>query len=161
MNQILLDKFLQDIENTIGSYRFERGKVVDNLRELQERVKRQGYYTSKDYQEWLMLRREGEKSACGWRCGMNKMLIAKELVAAANDLMAAERIVAQWETLPSGWTKGSLKSFWDSLSGSGSVKDKFYRCVDKIKGTDIDNPEAFCGSLFDQFLDPSWRGEGR
>lgn len=68
---------------------------------------------------------------------------------------------AQWETLPTGWTKASLKSFYDNLAGGGDAKKKFYSCVEKIGDTDITSPEKFCGSLLDQFMDPSWRGVGR
>ena len=33
---------------------------------------------------------------------------------------------AAWEGLPRGWTKASLKSFYDSLAGGGNAKKKFY-----------------------------------
>ena len=68
---------------------------------------------------------------------------------------------AQWETLPTGWTKASLKSFYDSLAGGGDAKKKFYHCVEKIGDTDVTNPEAFCGSLLDNFLSKTWRSVGR
>lgn len=77
------------------------------------------------------------------------------------DVHHASQKKAQWESLPSGWTKESLRSFYDSLAGGGDAKKKFYNCVEKVKGTDITNPESFCGSLLDQFLDSSWRGVGR
>lgn len=91
---------------------------------------------------------------------MNRNMVARELVGIAMELEALEREAA-WETLPEGWTKESLKSFYDSLAGGGDAKKKFYSCVEKMKGTDVKNPESFCGSLLDQFMDPSWRGVGR
>lgn len=117
---------------------------------------------------------------------MNKMAVAKELVEIAKLLtgttgtfecphcgtkvlentgycVKCEKKVkeAAWEGLPTGWTKASLKSFYDSLAGGGDAKKKFYHCVGKIGDTDVTNPEAFCGSLLDQFLSKSWRGVGR
>jgi hypothetical protein len=91
---------------------------------------------------------------------MDRIMVAEELVKIAKELIASEKDAA-WEGLPKGWTKESLKSFYDSLAGGGDAKKKFYHCVEKIKDSDVTNPESFCGSLFDQFLDPSWRGVGR
>jgi len=68
---------------------------------------------------------------------------------------------AKWESLPRGWTESSLGSFYKSLAGAGDAKAKFYRCVDKMGGSDVTDPNAFCGALLDRFLDPSWRGVGR
>jgi hypothetical protein len=64
---------------------------------------------------------------------------------------------AQWGKLPKGWTEASLKSFWGSMVGE--VKHKVTKCIDKMKGTEIDDPGAFCASLADRIEGKGWRSE--
>jgi hypothetical protein len=68
-------------------------------------------------------------------------------------------LTEQWEMLPRGWTKESLRQFWDTLTdntpaGEGGVR----KCVAKIKKAypEVDDPEAFCASAADQLF-PGWR----
>jgi len=68
-------------------------------------------------------------------------------------------LTEQWETLPKGWTKESLRSFWDTLTGGTEAGDGgVTKCMRKIKDVypDISNPEAFCSSLADELF-PGWR----
>lgn len=60
-----------------------------------------------------------------------------------------------WGSLPHGWTQESLKSMWDSLTGS--AKHKVTACIKKLEGAKgIDDAGAFCASLADK-LEPGWR----
>jgi len=68
-------------------------------------------------------------------------------------------LVEKWETLPKGWTKESLRKFWNTLTddtpaGEGGVR----KCIAKIKRAypAITDPEAFCASAAD-VLFPGWR----
>jgi hypothetical protein len=64
---------------------------------------------------------------------------------------------AKWQSLPRGWTKDSLKKFWDSLTGD--AQHKVTACMDKMKGK-LDDPGAFCASLKDKVTgSTAWRGE--
>lgn len=59
-----------------------------------------------------------------------------------------EKAAAAWKAFPKGWTKESAKKFWDSLVG-----DKVHKrtaCMKRM-GDKIDNPGAFCNSLYDMF----------
>lgn len=63
----------------------------------------------------------------------------------------------KWAKLPRGWTKDSLKKFWDSLTGD--AEHKVTACIDKMKGK-MDDPGAFCASLKDKISGTTaWRGE--
>jgi len=91
---------------------------------------------------------------------MVKMVSMKKLYKrakrmAVNMVMMSE----QWENLPHGWTKKSLRKYWNTLTdrtraGDGGVK----KCIKKIKGVypDIDDAGAFCASLADELF-PGWR----
>jgi len=58
----------------------------------------------------------------------------------------------QWETLPRGWDRESLESFWESIGGSVT------KCMEKMRGK-VTDPAAFCASLKDQILGTTeWRG---
>ena len=59
--------------------------------------------------------------------------------------------------LPKGWTDKSRKKFWNSLT-SAAPKHKVTECIEKMKGTDITDPGAFCASLADRVI-PGWREE--
>ena len=50
----------------------------------------------------------------------------------------------KWASLPKGWTRDSVKSFWNSLTGDH--KHKVTACINKMKGK-MDDPGAFCGGL--------------
>lgn len=67
-------------------------------------------------------------------------------------------MTAAWESLPKGWTKESLKSMWESLTGS--AQHKVTACIKKVEGSGIDDPGAFCASLADQF-EKGWRSRPR
>jgi len=69
------------------------------------------------------------------------------------------RMSEQWERLPRGWTKESLRKYWNTVTGGvpageGGVR----RCIKKVKDAypDIDDAGAFCASLAD-ILFPGWR----
>ena len=62
----------------------------------------------------------------------------------ASVLQASLKEAEGWETLPKGWTQKSLKSYWDSLTGSNV--HKVTKCIKKMQGH-VDDPGAFCGSL--------------
>lgn len=68
-------------------------------------------------------------------------------------------LTEQWETLPRGWTKESLRKYWDTLTGGTPAGEGGVRkCISKVKDVypDIDDAEAFCASLAD-VLFPGWR----
>jgi hypothetical protein len=68
-------------------------------------------------------------------------------------------LTEQWETLPRGWTKESLRQFWNTLTGGTPAGEGGVRkCIAKIKRTypEITDPEAFCASAADQLF-PGWR----
>jgi hypothetical protein len=68
-------------------------------------------------------------------------------------------LTEQWETLPPGWTKESLRQFWDTLTGETPAGEGGVRkCINKIKDVypDIDDAGAFCASLADELF-PGWR----
>lgn len=60
----------------------------------------------------------------------------------------------KFKKLPKGWTEDSLNKFIKTLTGKtkGDPKGMFKACVEKIKETDIDDPEAFCGALKARFV---------
>ena len=58
---------------------------------------------------------------------------------------------------PKGWTDGSRKKFWDSLTAR-APKHKVTQCIEKMKDTDISDPGAFCAALADRGI-PGWREE--
>lgn len=58
--------------------------------------------------------------------------------------------------LPKGWTDGSRKKFWDSLT-SRAPKHKVTQCIKRMEGK-VSNPGAFCASLADRVI-PGWREE--
>lgn len=60
----------------------------------------------------------------------------------------------KWKTLPEGWTKKSLESFWETLTGR-APKHKVTRCIKQMEGK-IGDPGAFCASLADA-VTPGWR----
>jgi hypothetical protein len=59
-----------------------------------------------------------------------------------------------FEKLPKGWTEDSLDKFAKSLTDKSKDDPEgfFTECVKKMKETDIDDPEAFCGSLKSKYL---------
>lgn len=68
-------------------------------------------------------------------------------------------LTEKWETLPRGWTKESLRKYWNmltggTLAGEGGVR----KCISKVEDVypDIDDAGAFCASLAD-VLFPGWR----
>jgi len=68
-------------------------------------------------------------------------------------------LTEQWEGLPRGWTKESLRQFWNTLTGNTPAGEGGVRkCISKIKRTypEITDPEAFCASAADQLF-PGWR----
>jgi hypothetical protein len=69
------------------------------------------------------------------------------------------RMSEQWESLPQGWTKESLRKYWDSLTGGVPAGEGGVRkCIKKVKDVypDIDDAGAFCASLADELF-PGWR----
>jgi hypothetical protein len=69
------------------------------------------------------------------------------------------RMLEKWERLPRGWTKESLRKYWNTVTGGvpageGGVR----RCIKKLEDAypNIDDAGAFCASLAD-ILFPGWR----
>jgi hypothetical protein len=77
---------------------------------------------------------------------------------AVREILKAKReLEAAWDSLPKGWTKDSVKKFWDSMTGE--VKKKTTKCMKEMDGK-VDDTGAFCGSLADYVTgDTSWRGK--
>lgn len=67
----------------------------------------------------------------------------------ASNLDKAVDIIAAWSSWPKGWNKETAKKFWDSIT-EGRVH-KRTKCIEKLKGSEIDNPGAFCQSLYMMF----------
>jgi len=70
-----------------------------------------------------------------------------------------EALVEEWETLPRGWTIGSLRQFWNTLTGGKKAGEGGVRaCIAKMRRVypEIDDPESFCASAAD-VLFPGWR----
>jgi hypothetical protein len=62
-----------------------------------------------------------------------------------------------WENLPPGWDEESLDSFAQSLTGQEGEEGFFTACMNKMED-ELDDPEAFCASLKDEYLDrEDWR----
>jgi len=62
----------------------------------------------------------------------------------------------KWESLPEGWDKDSLESYWNSMGGSVSS------CVEELQGDpEITDPGAFCASLADRVEGKKWRHRPR
>jgi len=85
----------------------------------------------------------------------------RKLYERAKRLAVKKLAERKWESLPKGWDRESLKSFWDTLTdetpaGEGGVR----KCIKKISSVypEIDNPEAFCASAAD-VLFPGWRAK--
>lgn len=58
------------------------------------------------------------------------------------NLRLRRRTSKKWETLPEGWDKESLESYWNSMGGSVSS------CIKELKNdSSISDPGAFCASL--------------
>jgi hypothetical protein len=92
---------------------------------------------------------------------VKRMLVRKarygKAVSEVKELYRA--LTEQWETLPKGWTKESLRQFWNTLTDSTSAGEGGVRkCVAKMKKAypEVDDPEAFCASAADQLF-PGWR----
>lgn len=63
-----------------------------------------------------------------------------------------------WENLPDGWDEDSLESFAQNLTGQEGEEGFFTACMDKMED-ELDDPEAFCASLKDEYLGrEDWRG---
>ena len=68
----------------------------------------------------------------------------------------------EWETLPIGWTEGSLRQFWDTLTGGKKPGEGGVRaCIAKIRRTypAITDPASFCASLADRLFGKEWRSK--
>ena len=68
---------------------------------------------------------------------------------------------AGWDNLPDGWDEDSLQSFARSLTGKTKSDSEgfFTACMDEVEDK-FDEPEKFCASLKDSYLDSTdWRGE--
>ena len=64
-----------------------------------------------------------------------------------------------WDNLPDGWDEDSLESFAQNLTGQEGEEGFFTACMDKMED-ELDDPEAFCASLKDEYLGTTdWRGE--
>lgn len=66
-----------------------------------------------------------------------------------------------WDNLPDGWDEDSLDSFARSLTDKTKNDSEgfFSACMDEVEDK-FDDPEAFCASLKDEYLDTTdWRGE--
>lgn len=64
-----------------------------------------------------------------------------------------------WDNLPDGWDEDSLDSFAKNLTGQEGEEGFFSACMDEVEDK-FDDPEAFCASLKDEYLDTTdWRGE--
>lgn len=80
----------------------------------------------------------------------------------------ADELLCKFEdrfmTLPKGWTRKSLIKFAHTLTGK-TQKDShgfFTKCVEKMKDTEIGDPNRFCAALKDRFLKTTfWRGKGK
>lgn len=69
---------------------------------------------------------------------------------AASDLELAQKVTSEWLNYPKGWTKETAKKFWNSIT-----KDRVHKrkaCMKAMEGK-IDNPGAFCNSLYQMFED--------
>jgi len=65
----------------------------------------------------------------------------------------AEKVAAEWRTMPEGWDDESRKKFWKSIGGSVT------KCMEKIEGH-VDDPAAFCAALKDRIEGTTgWRGK--
>jgi hypothetical protein len=74
-------------------------------------------------------------------------------------LLAEENPYTGWENLPPGWDEESLQSFARSLTGKtkDDTEGFFSNCMDKMEDK-LDEPEAFCASLKDEYLGrEDWR----
>jgi hypothetical protein len=72
------------------------------------------------------------------------------------DASRCRRTAGPWDSLPAGWDRSSLESFWGSLTGE--VKHKVTKCIDRMTGK-IDDPGAFCASLADKVEGKEWRSK--
>lgn len=64
-----------------------------------------------------------------------------------------------WDNLPDGWDEESVESFAQNLTGQEGEEGFFSACMDEVEDK-FDDPEAFCASLKDEYLDTTdWRGE--
>lgn len=66
-----------------------------------------------------------------------------------SDLKKALAKEIAWKSLPKGWDEKSARKFWDTLVGD--VAHKRTKCIEKLEGTDIDDPGAFCQTLYMMF----------
>jgi hypothetical protein len=66
-----------------------------------------------------------------------------------------------WKGMPDGWDKDSLKKYSESLTGHTPGEEEFFEaCVREVEGH-VDDPNAFCASIKDEYLGrEDWR-EGR
>jgi len=65
-----------------------------------------------------------------------------------------EKEAAKWEgPYPKGWTKESLKKYWNTLVGD--LKHKVSACMRRMEGK-VSDPGGFCAALADR-VDPGWR----
>jgi len=86
--------------------------------------------------------------------------VMKKVYERAKRMLARRlRMSEQWENLPRGWDKESLRQYWDTLTGGTSAGEGGVRkCISKIKDVypEIDDEGAFCSSLADELF-PGWR----
>ena len=64
-----------------------------------------------------------------------------------------------WHSLPTGWTKNSVKEFWAKLTGN--AKHKVTKCIEKMLPHMGDGAGGFCAGLCDMVEGKSWRHEPR
>ena len=57
------------------------------------------------------------------------------------------RQARKWKKLPKGWKAGSLKKYWDTLTGD--VKHKTSKCI-KLMKDKVTDAGKFCGALRDR-----------
>lgn len=115
----------------------------------------------RQYRGWMMTAVAAMKAQMRSMEAGSPGRIVRELVAVARELAVAEkaRKADRWETMPVGWTEDSRRQFWNSLT-SGSVPDRVQECIDKLAGTDITDPGAFCAALADRITGRTdWRGK--
>lgn len=93
---------------------------------------------------------------------LNKELGIKESRAARALRLLEENPHVGWQGLPKGWDEKSVDKFARSLTGKTKKDSKgfFTKCVKRLKDEEgIDNPQAFCAALKDEYLDTEeWRG---
>jgi hypothetical protein len=80
---------------------------------------------------------------------------AKTILSLAASFEKLAKKPQSWKKKPRGWKQKSVKQYSETMMKG--KKHPFADCVKKMKGK-VDNPEAFCASVKDQFKGTTeWR----